>query len=138
MCKISIQLYVFFEESFWVGIFERRMDGCLEVSKVTFGAMPKDEEIYQFILKKFGSLRFSPVVISNISKQKRNPKRQQRDVHKQVASKGMGTKAQQILKLQQEQVKQERKKASRKFRAEHLAYKFSVKQQKRKAKHKGH
>lgn len=39
----------------------------------------------------------------------RNPKRVQREVRKQVQNSGIGTKSQQALKLQQEQLKTERK-----------------------------
>ena len=38
-------LTVFFEEPFWVGIFEKREEGKLSVCKVTFGAEPKDYEV---------------------------------------------------------------------------------------------
>lgn len=38
------KLTVFFEEPFWVGVFERIENGKLSVSKVTFGAEPKDYE----------------------------------------------------------------------------------------------
>lgn len=46
------KLTVFFEKPFWVGVFERVEEGKLSVSKVTFGAEPKDYEIYAFILEK--------------------------------------------------------------------------------------
>ena len=38
MDKISGKLMVFFEDPFWVGVFERVSDGKLAVCKVTFGA----------------------------------------------------------------------------------------------------
>ena len=38
MDKVNGKLTVFFEEPFWVGIFERIEDGKLSVAKVTFGA----------------------------------------------------------------------------------------------------
>ena len=52
MDKVSGKLTVFFEEPFWVGVFERISDGKLSVCKVTFGAEPKDYELDDFILKK--------------------------------------------------------------------------------------
>lgn len=67
----------------------------------------------------------------------RNPKRIQREVHKQVENIGIGTKSQQALKLQQEQLKTERKTMSRKQREEEKERKFELKQQKRKEKHRG-
>ena len=53
MDKASGKLTVFFEEPFWVGIFERIEDDKLSVAKVTFGAEPKDYEVYQFLLKYY-------------------------------------------------------------------------------------
>ena len=41
MDKASGKLTVYFEEPFWVGVFERIEDGKLSVAKVTFGAEPK-------------------------------------------------------------------------------------------------
>ena len=54
------KLTVFFEEPFWVGIFERVENGKLSVSKVTFGTEPKDYEIWEFVLKEYDRLQFSP------------------------------------------------------------------------------
>ena len=34
-------------------MFERASDGKLSVHKVTFGAEPKDYEIYDFVLKNY-------------------------------------------------------------------------------------
>ncbi len=45
MDKVSGKLTVFFEEPFWVGVFERVVDGKLSVCKITFGAEPKDYEV---------------------------------------------------------------------------------------------
>ena len=44
MDKVNGKLTVFFEEPFWVGIFERIEDGKLSVAKVTFGAEPKEAD----------------------------------------------------------------------------------------------
>ena len=53
MDKVNGKLTVFFEEPFWVGIFERIEDGKLSVAKVTFGAEPKDCEVQRmFELKQ--------------------------------------------------------------------------------------
>ena len=135
---VSGRLQVFFEAPFWVGIFERVIDGKLTVCKVTFGAEPKDYEVSEFILANYDKLRFSPSVDSvSPEKARMNPKRLQREVKKQIANVGMGTKAQQALKLQQEQGKMERKIRSREQRAAEKQFQFDLKQQKRKEKHKG-
>ena len=107
------KLTVFFEEPFWVGVFERIENGKLSVSKVTFGAEPKDYEIYEFVLKNYNGLRFSPAIETVIKEQTKNPKKLQREIHKSMSAKGIGTKSQQALQLQHEQCKQQRKAKSR-------------------------
>lgn len=49
MDKASSRLTVFFEEPFWVGVFEHIEGKKLSVAKVTFGAEPKEYEIENFI-----------------------------------------------------------------------------------------
>ena len=137
MDKVSGKLTVFFEEPFWVGVFERLLDGKLSVCKVTFGAEPKDYEIYDFVLKNYYRLRFSLAVATDVKETSRNPKRVQREVRKQIQNTGIGTKSQQALKLQQEQLKIERKTVSRKQREAEKQRQFELKQQKRKEKHRG-
>ena len=51
MDKAAVTLQVFFEDPFWVGIFERVSAGKLEACKVTFGPEPKDYEVLDFIRK---------------------------------------------------------------------------------------
>ena len=113
MDKVSGKLTVFFEEPFWVGVFERVSEGKLSVCKVTFGAEPKDYEVYDFVLKNGYRLRFGSPVATDVKEAGRNPKRVQREVRKQVQNTGIGTKSQQILKLHQEQLKTECKIVSR-------------------------
>jgi len=137
LISISGKLTVFFEAPFWVGVFERVSDGKLSVCKVTFGAEPKDYEIYDFILKNYYRLRFSPAVATDVKETGRNPKRVQREVRKQVQNTGIGTKSQQALKLQQEQLKTERKIVSRERREAEKQRQFELKQQKRNEKHRG-
>ena len=138
MDKASGKLTVFFEEPFWVGIFERIEDDKLSVAKVTFGAEPKDYEVYQFLLKYYYRLQFSPAVTTVVKETKRNPKRMQREAKKQIQEAGIGTKSQQALKLQQEQNKQERKVRSREKKEADELRMFELKQQKKREKHRGH
>ena len=98
MDKVSGKLTVFFEEPFWVGVFEHIEDGKLSVAKVTFGAEPKDYEVQEYIQKYYYSLQFSPAVATVVKETKRNPKRMQRDAKKQMQENGIGTRSQQALK----------------------------------------
>ena len=52
------RLTVYFEEPFWVGVFERLENGRLSAAKVTFGAEPRDREIYELILRQYHALTF--------------------------------------------------------------------------------
>lgn len=137
MDEVNCNLTVFFEEPFWIGVFERISDGRLSVCKVTLGAEPKDYEVYDFILKNYYKLKFSPAVGTEVRKVMHNPKRLQRDVKRQLQSKGIGTKSQQALQLQREQMKTERKKVSREQREADKKHQFELKQQKKKGKHRG-
>ena len=138
MDKASGKLTVYFEEPFWVGVFERIEDGKLSVAKVTFGAEPKDYEVQEYIQKYYFSLKFSPAVDTVVKDIKRNPKRMQREAKKQMQETGIGTKSQQALKLQQEQNNQERKGKSRKKKEVEDQRMFELKQRKKREKHKGH
>mgnify|MGYP000884692086 CR=1 FL=1 len=111
MKKISGKLTVFFENPFWVGIFENFENDNLSVCKVTFGSEPKEYEIYDFILKKFYNLRFSNEMKSNFREKAKNPKRRQREIKKELQSKKFLKKSEEILKLQlqYEENKKERK-----------------------------
>ena len=75
MDKVSGRLTVFFEEPFWIGVFEHISEKKLSVCKVTFGAEPKDYEIYDFVLKNYYRLKFSPAVATDVKEAGRNPKR---------------------------------------------------------------
>ena len=138
MDKVSGKLTVYFEEPFWVGVFEKIEDGKLSVAKVTFGAEPKEYEVYEFVLKYYYRLQFSPAVATVVKENAKNPKRMQRDAKRQMLEKGIGTKAQQALKLQQEQNKQERKVKSRQQKEAEEQRMFELKQQKKRSKHRGH
>lgn len=137
MNKVQIKLTVLFDGAFWIGVFERVIDNKLEVAKVTFGAEPKDIEIYNFILYKYQYLKFSNgIYISKKTHKEINPKRMKRLVKKQF-EKSLGTKSQQALKLQQEQNKINRKSISKQKKEDLLKLKFEMKQKKRHQKHKG-
>ena len=130
---------VLFEEPFWGGVYERQSDGVYEVCKVTFGSEPKDYEVYDFLLKNWSRMRFSPPIKSAHRSEKCvNPKRMQREIKKQLAKTGIGTKAQQAIKLQYEVGKLERKTRSRAQREADSERKFRLRQEKRRDKHRGH
>ena len=138
MDRVSGKLTIYFEDPFWVGVFERIENRKLSVAKVTFGVEPKDYDVLEFINRNYYHLQFSPAVETVVKDTKKNPKRTQRDAKKQTMETGIGTKSQQALKLQQEQNKLARKERSKKEREEESDRLFEMKQQKKKEKHKGH
>ena len=132
------KLTVFFENPFWVGVFEVIADGKLSAAKITFGAEPRDCEVYDFILKHYYNLQLSPAVTVDVDEKHINPKRMQREIKKQMTDIGVGTKSQQALKLQYEQFKTECKKKSREQKQEEKDRLFELKQLKKREKRKGH
>lgn len=138
MDKCFSKLTICFEDPFWVGIYEREFNGRYDVCKVIFGSEPKDNEVYEFYNKNSLHLRFSPSISGEICSHKKiNPKRLQRCIRSEL-QKGVGTKAQQAIKLQQEQRKQEQKIVSKEREKQKEEYLFALLEKKRKAKHKGH
>ncbi|MCR5575646.1 MAG: YjdF family protein [Oscillospiraceae bacterium] len=135
---MNTSLKIFFEELFWVGVFERVEDGKLSACKVTFGAEPKDIEVWEYVLSHYGELKFSPAVEAETRQAADNPKRRLRDARKQLENIGVGTKAQQALQRQREEMKTERREISREQREAEKQRQFEIRQQKRKEKHRGH
>ena len=135
---VRTQITVLFEDPFWVALYERESGGKYEVCKITFGAEPKDYEVYEFLLKNHKKLPFSPAVsVCGFEEKRISPKRRQREAKKATEQKGIGTKAQQALKLQHEQCKLERKTKSREQKEAEKDRQFAIRQEKKKAKHRG-
>ena len=137
MEKIAGKLTVFFDNPFWVGVFECVEKNKLSVCRVVFGAEPKDYEVYDFILKNYKNLKFGSSLEVKVKKIKNNPKRLQREVKKQSKQVGIGTKSQLALQKQREEMKLERKTESKEIRELENRRKFELKQAKRKQKHRG-
>ena len=127
-----------FEDPFWIGLYERVRDGTYEVCKITFGAEPKDYEVYSFLLQNWNKMRFTlPIKTEKIEKRKINPKRLQRQISSQLEDRGMGTKAQQVLQLQREQNKAAKRIKTKEQKEIERKQQYALRQEKKKAKHKG-
>ena len=132
------RLTILFEAPFWIGLYERIEHGRCEVCKITFGAEPKDYEVYEFLLRNWHKLKFSPPIQAEAAmERKTNPKRVQREIQSQLQDKVIGTKARQALKLQHEQSKLERRTRSREQKEAEKDRQFAIRQEKKKAKHRG-
>lgn len=138
MQKNGAKLTVFFEEPFWVGLYQRWSSPKLEVAKITFGAEPKDGEVYQFLLEHWKWLSSSPPVEQEIPEERRvNPKRARREIQRKELSARPGTKSQQALALQREAAKASRQEDARQRKERERQEKFQIRQRKRKEKHRG-
>ena len=138
MGKISCSLTVYFEEPFWVGVFEVIENRKVTAARVVFGAEPKDCELFEYVLRYYTGLHFSPAVDTVVKETSKNPKRIQREARRQTSATGIGSKSQQAIKLQQEQNKLNRKIRSREKKQAEEMREFELKQQKKREKHRGH
>ena len=135
---LQSSLTILFEAPFWIGLYERTDSGRYEVCKITFGAEPKEYEVCAFLRKNWHKLKFSPPIQAEAAiERKISPKRVQREIYSQLQEKGIGTKAQQALKLQHEQCKLERKTRIREQKEAEKDRQFAIRQEKKKAKHRG-
>jgi hypothetical protein len=133
------KLTVYFEDPFWVGIFEREDESGYCVSRVVFGSEPTDVELYEYIQREYMQLDFSQPVKNPVEiVRRKNFKRMQREVRREVYDVGVGTKAQQAMKLQMESSKKEHQGKSHEQREQEKALRFGMKREKKKEKHRGH
>lgn len=135
----SSTLTVFHDGQFWIGICEHMDEGRYGACRIVFGATePTDTELLAFVCTRWASLPFGLVEGAGIQAPPHaNPKRRQREARKQVEHAGIGTKAQQAMSAAYEERKTERKAASREAREAEAKRRFVLKQEKRKAKHRG-
>ena len=83
------------------------------VCKIIFGAEPKDYQVYEFLLNHWDGLWFSPPVAEEKEEAPRkNPKRVQREIQRQLAGLPTSTRSQQALSLQREAAKEQRRQRS--------------------------
>jgi len=88
------RLTVYFDGQFWVGVFERQDGGNLQALRMVFGPEPRDDELYLWILKEYHCLKFgAPLTVDEKPREWINPKRRQREVHQEMHSQGVGTRA---------------------------------------------
>ena len=136
MSKGSQCLKIYYEDSFWVGIIERRSEGLLEVYKMTFISEPKEPEIYELV-QYMKPVSFSPAIEDEIKQPSGSFKHRLKESRKAMKNEGIGTKSMQAMKLKQEQEKAERKSVKRTVKDEASKKKFEARRIKRKKKQRG-
>lgn len=134
---ICEELTVYFEDPFWVGVFQRTDGKKFSVCKVVFGAEPKDCEVYAFLLKNFDKLNFCSEIKTKLRKKADNPKRRIRIINKQLGATGISTKSQQALSAQREECKIINK-TKNKLQLDAIKQrKYELRREKQKEKHRG-
>ncbi|MDO6572938.1 DUF2992 family protein [Staphylococcus pasteuri] len=135
-----MELSVFHDGQFYVGLVEYKAGSKSKFAKFTFGTEPDDEEIFYFIETYLLSIieKTKTSVTTKKKKRKVNPKRLQRQVAKEQKMPKDFTKAQIAIKEEQElnkKLSKKRSKAKKDFTKER---KRQIKKNKAKEKHKGH
>ncbi|MBN1564056.1 MAG: YjdF family protein [Anaerolineae bacterium] len=135
---------VYFESPFWVGILEEERDGVLYVARTVFGVEPSNQQLYEFMIYHLSDLRAQmtvglPVAAQSQSQSRKNPKRMQREIRREMACAGDGSrsKAHEVMRQQIEQGKQTRRQRSKAERDAEQERKRQIKRQKSKDKHRG-
>ncbi|MBQ9004261.1 MAG: YjdF family protein [Eggerthellaceae bacterium] len=136
--RASSTLTVYHDGQFWVGVFERAEEGRYSACRVVFGAEPSNEEIQQLVCERWNDLRFTrPTAHEGAPRQSANPKRRQREASREMARRGLSTKAQQALSEEREASAKQRKADSRERRESEKRERFERRKEKRKRKHRG-
>lgn len=133
-----IKISVFFEDPFYVGVFERTDNKKIYVAKVTFGKEPKDRELNSYLNENYYKLKWQISDEEYIEKEIKNPKRKQREAKKELVKRSIGTKSQNAIKKQYEEGKLVNKKKAKERKDVKEKIKYELRQNKKKEKHKGH
>lgn len=138
MSRIKSRLTVFFEEPFWVGVFEQETDGvircrpcCVRRAADRCGGIRVRAQA-----RRPAPLR--PPVEGRLSRETANPKKRRREAARETGQRGIGTRSQQALQLAREQNRLEKRESSRARRQAEQARKFALRTEKRREKHRGH
>ncbi len=129
---------VLFQPPFWVGIAERWGEEGYSAARVVFGAQPTEPQLYEWLLREWHRLNFSPAAEGERPiPVRKNPKREQREAHAATRARRTGTRVQEALSRQREQeglVRQAQRRQRRQAAAER---KYLLRQEKKRAKKRG-
>lgn len=135
-----MKLTILFNGQFWEGVVESYQDGYLKAGRHIFGAEPKDSEVLDFVnysVPKLLEAAASSVEVDLVEDKKVNPKRRSREVAKEMSNRGISTKAQEALQLEQDLHKKEKKVQSKAEKEEEKEQKRLLARQKAKERHRG-
>ena len=94
---------IYFEDPFWVGVFERQDEGGYQVAKHVFGAEPGLTETQDFAKTGYSQLKFSQSFSqTELYLVDENYKHRMHRIRKEMHQTGIGTYAQRAIKGEQE------------------------------------
>ena len=135
---MSVTILVYFDDPFYAILVERRENGRLSVARQVVGPEPSEIEVLEWVQKEFPHLHYSPAVEdAPRSPMAVNPKRRQRQAARETGG-GVGTRSQQALQLDRELRAAQRKEDRRERQEEEAERRFRLRQEKKKARHRGH
>jgi hypothetical protein len=136
---LKTKLTIYFENPFWVGIFEKTDNNNYSAFRLVFPVEPKDADIYDLILNNYSVINYSTAVKINgkTEKCRINPKRLQKVAKNEMTKTNRLKKAYIAINKEREKNKKEKIKNSKIIKLEKEKLKFSIKKQKRKDKHRG-
>lgn len=135
-----MKLTILFNGQFWEGVVESNQDGCLKARRHIFGSEPKDAEVLDFVnylAPKLLEETGASVEASIVEDKKLNPKRRSREAAKEMAVRGVSTKAQEAIQLELDLQKKEKKVQSKAEKEEEKEQKRLIARQKAKERHRG-
>ncbi len=139
---ITIKATIFFDKRYWVGTFERTDKEGYALARHIFGAEPTDPEIYAFVLNHYQELKFGSLKEFTLDIKRMNPKRVQKEVRREMEKMKETTRpstfAQDYMREELEKKKLEKKHKSSAVKQARKEQQFSLKQQKKKEKQRGH
>lgn len=139
---ITIKATIYYEDYFWVGMFERVDKQGYAAARKVFGSEPADAEVYEFVLNNFDELKFGQAKAFELKIKRTNPKRVQRMVRKEMEeikkTQRPSTLAQDYMREELEKNKMIKKIISKEHKEALKEELFQLKQQKRKEKQRGH
>lgn len=129
---------VLFQPPFWVGVAERWEEGGYSAARVVFGAEPTDARLYEWLLREWHRLDFSPAEEgARPVPERKNPKREQREARAATQARGISTRAQEALSRQREQEGLARKREAKGREEQRRQEKYLLRQQKKREKKRG-
>lgn len=130
---------IYFDDPFWVGVFERQDVDGYQVARHVFGAEPGAAEILEFARQEFSHLKFSAAVQSVVDVvDQESFKHRMHRIRREAEKTGIGTYAQRAIKAEQERQAVTRSTESREKSEAADQEKFRRRQLEKKEKHRGH